>query len=501
MRDMHAADLHNSVRQIRDDLIRLRVLSEADLSLLLNQAPAIGRDPQQFVDALVRGSKLTPLQGKAVLQGKIEGLVLGSYLLLEKIGEGGMGKVYRARHLAMDRVVAIKVLPSEGAKSAAALERFRVETRGAASLEHPHIVSAYDAGEVRGVAFLVMEYVEGANLDDVVRTRAPLPLPLIVKWLGEAASALGHAHSRDVIHRDVKPSNLMIDRDDSLKLLDLGLARLKPTATTGEQGLTRTGAIFGTVDYMAPEQALNSRAADARSDIYSLGCTLYFLVARREIYPEETVLKIILAHRESPIPPLRKSRPDIPQALEFLYARMVAKDPAGRPQSMAEVTRTLNTIAAALVQKPARRIDAAVSPPVKRHQPAEWIDDLPSVKTTVITPRRDNRRTQVLTAARSADADNSSAEAEDNENDDAEQAASTAHRLSSSRTWAWGLLLIAALGLAGWFFTRPPATQVADRSGSGKSQDENLPQPPQPAPTAAEPVPTVHESRQINLGE
>ena len=223
--------------------------------------------------------------------------------------------------------------------------RFRREVEAAGRLKHPNVVAALDADEDRGVHFLVMDFVEGRDLDRVVRQRGPLAVKEAIDCLIQAARGLEAAHAQGIIHRDIKPANLMLDTTGTIRVLDLGLARIVDSANpfnkTTANRLTESGMYMGTVDYMAPEQAEDSHRVDHRADIYSLGCALYYLLTGREPFPGETVLKRLIAHMERTPPCLRDRRPESPQALEDTYQRMLAKRPADRPATMTEVIALL----------------------------------------------------------------------------------------------------------------------------------------------------------------
>lgn len=236
---------------------------------------------------------------------------LGEYTLLEHIGAGGMGQVFKARHRRMDRIVALKILPPQAVSSVESVRRFQREVKAAAKVVHPNIVTAYDAGESGGVHFLVMEFVEGVDLHRYVNERGPMPVDQAANCILQAARGLGYAHRQGIIHRDVKPGNLLLTPGRTIKILDMGLARLDSSG--GEATLTRTGVLLGTVDFMAPEQADGAAKIDQRADIYSLGCTLYFLLTSRPIYKGNDPIQKVMADLNAPIPSLHDGRRDAPR--------------------------------------------------------------------------------------------------------------------------------------------------------------------------------------------
>jgi len=333
--------------------------------------------------ALVRAGRLTLYQSAAIYQKKSRGLLIGNYLILDKLGQGGMGVVFKATQRKTAKVVALKILPPSFARDQQAVLRFKREIEAAGRLNHPNIVAALDADEDRGVHFLVMDYVEGRDLDRIVQASGPLPVVQAIECLIHAARGLEAAHAQGIVHRDIKPGNLMLDAAGNVRVLDLGLARIVEAANPFGQAagnrLTQSGMYMGTIDYMAPEQAEDSRRADHRADIYSLGCTLYYLLTGREPFEAETILKRLMAHQERPAPKLRAARPDAPPALESVFQKMMAKRPAERPATMTESIALLESCKASAADATAAAAEAPKSrpelkvfdEPLKRAAPAK----------------------------------------------------------------------------------------------------------------------------------
>jgi serine/threonine protein kinase len=294
---------------------------------------------------LVDGGVLTEYQVETLSSDGADPLLLGDYEILEEVGSGGMGVVYRARHRRMKRVVALKMLPASVCEDELAVKRFMREVEVAAQLNHRNIVAALDAREEQGTHYLVMEFVEGRDLATLVQQEGPLSLARALHYILQAAAGCAYAHDLGVIHRDIKPANLLVDDQDVVKILDMGLARR--ILTVGEEetaslsSLTNAGLIMGTLDYLSPEQALNSRDVDHRTDIYSLGCTLFYLLVGRPIYDGGTPLERLIAHREKPIPSLADVCAEAAPAWDAAFRRMVAKRPEDRFGSMHEVIRAL----------------------------------------------------------------------------------------------------------------------------------------------------------------
>ena len=300
------------------------------------------KDAEELARELVRTKKLTKFQAEEVYRGKGKSLVLGNYVLFEKIGAGGMGEVFKAEHRRMKRIVAIKILPKAMMKGVGATARFQREVEAASKLLHPNIVSAFDADLANGIHFLAMEYVEGADLYALVRTNGPFSVEKTIDYILQAAKGLEAAHAAGIVHRDIKPANLLLDKKGTVKILDMGLARLHSgNEETVQSELTSTGLIMGTVDFMAPEQALNSKAADARADIYSLGCSLYYLLTGKALFDGSTLVEKLLAHRDKPIPSLHTTQFNVPGQVEAVFQKMVAKKIEDRYQTMTAVIADL----------------------------------------------------------------------------------------------------------------------------------------------------------------
>ncbi len=291
---------------------------------------------------LVQKRILTAYQVQAINQGKGKLLILGKYVILGKLGQGGMGVVYKAQHRTMRRTVALKMLSRTAKLIPGAVKRFQREVQAAGLLEHPNIVTAYDADEAEGQPFLVLQYVNGTNLAALVKERGPLPVPMAISCVLQAAHGLEYAHERGVVHRDIKPGNLLLDCDGTLRILDLGLVRFDAEQVdTADPELTDTGQLIGTVDYMAPEQAANMKLSDRRSDIYSLGYTLWYLLTGREAYGGGNRMERLIGHWEKAIPSLREACPEVSAGLESVFVKMVAKKPEDRYQTMTEVIADL----------------------------------------------------------------------------------------------------------------------------------------------------------------
>jgi len=302
-------------------------------------------DSCAIASAMVDRKVLTEWQSDKLLQGRHKGFILGRYRLLSLLGAGEMSAVYLAEHILMERRCAIKVLPANKVQDTSYLGRFHREARAVASMNHPNIVRAYDVDKQTesgtDIHFLVMEYVEGKNIEQIVKEQGPLDYVSAVDYVRQAADGLGHAHQSGMVHRDVKPGNLLIDSTGVVKLLDLGLARFFKTSDEESLTIKHDEKVLGTADYLAPEQAVDSHQVDARADIYSLGCTMYFSLTGHPPFTDGTLVQRLLAHQTKSPPSVRYERPDIDDSLLAILDKMMAKKAADRYQTAAEVSEAL----------------------------------------------------------------------------------------------------------------------------------------------------------------
>jgi eukaryotic-like serine/threonine-protein kinase len=331
-------------------------------------------DASSVTAALVARGNLTSWQADKLLAGVEKGFFLGKHKLLKLIASGGMSSVYEAEHILMRRRVALKVLPKSLVGETSFLERFYREARAVARLNHPNIVRGFDVGQDGDYHYFVMELIDGSSLEDLVENSGPLPFADAAELIRQAALGLGHAHSAGMVHRDIKPANLLVDHQGTVKILDLGLVRSLPHENENEAGLTRLHdeSVLGTVDYLSPEQAIDSHNVDIRSDIYSLGCTLYFLLSGGPPFPTGTLAERLMAHQTRSPTPLVVQRPNLPQALGQIVSTMLAKRPQDRYQSPEEVADVLGDWLVTRVNSPSSPVaKARPSTPRTRPTPEE----------------------------------------------------------------------------------------------------------------------------------
>ena len=298
--------------------------------------------PRRWASLLVAHGLVTAFQAEQFLLGKWRGFTIGKYKVLERLGFGGTGTVYLCEHLVVRRKVAVKVLPATKADNPAALGRFYREARAAGVLDHPNLVKAHDIDQDGGLHFLVMDYVDGTNLQEIVSRFGPMTPARAAYCVCQAAGGLQHAHERaGLVHRDIKPANILLDRTGTVRVLDLGLARFFHDDADLLTLKYDEKNVLGTADYVSPEQALNSHDVDVRADVYSLGATFYFLLTGQPPFPGGKAAQKLIWHQVRQPAPLRDLRPEVPPGMEAVVARMMAKKPAERYQTPAEVIEAL----------------------------------------------------------------------------------------------------------------------------------------------------------------
>jgi serine/threonine protein kinase len=312
------------------------------------QTDVVSTTPREVPPGTHCGAE-SPLVHGLAERAEVKGrLTLPGYQILRELGRGGMAVVYKARDLRRQRIVAIKVCGPRLAVEDDVAARFHREQLLSVRLKHPNLIASFDAGEVAGVPYLVMEFVKGHNLSWLIQQQGPFPVAAACEVVRQAALGLQHVHDQQVVHRDVKPANLMLTPSGHVKLFDLGLAR-HLNMPASEAPTMSQGCCLGTFDYIAPEQCLDSHAVDSRADIYALGCTMYQLLSGQPPFASPRHRSVFLkmkAHVEAPVPPIRGSRPDVPKRLAAVLCRMLAKDRSRRFASAAEVAAALQPFAA-----------------------------------------------------------------------------------------------------------------------------------------------------------
>jgi serine/threonine-protein kinase len=342
---------HELVETIRElELVETDRL--AGLSVLAERCES----SRELAVQLIRQEWLTAFQLNQLLQGRGPALRMGPYILMERIGSGGMGQVFKAEHCRLRRMAAVKILRPEKLARNSTLPRFLREAESAAKLSHPNIVAVYDFGAVGETHYLAMEFIEGVDLARLVDDTGPLPVSLACDFIRQAALGLHHAHEQGFVHRDIKPQNLLVAPRGSrrgsqplrvegyagstVKILDMGLIR--PQGENNELALTHLGVVIGTLDYIAPEQAINAHAVDCRADLYSLGCTFYHLLAGRVPFPDGQPLDKLLYHQTDYPTSIGELRSDVPEEVEDVLLAMLAKNPRERMQTAADAAISLS---------------------------------------------------------------------------------------------------------------------------------------------------------------
>ncbi len=313
----------------------------------MREAGGDANDSQTIAAELINRDLITAWQSDKLLQGRHKGFFLGRYRLLRLLGTGQMSAVYLGRHILMDHLVAIKVLPADKVGDTSYLGRFYREAKAVASLNHPNIIRAFDVDKQSEagteIHFFVMEYVDGKLLTDLIEQKEDRHIDFIqaADVVRQAAEGLSHAHDRDMVHRDIKPDNLLVTEKGEVKILDLGLARF--FKMTDEESLTlkHDERVIGTADYLAPEQAIDSHTVDSRADIYGLGCTFYYALTGHPPFTDGTLVQRLMAHQSQPPPPVIAERPDVPETLLQILDRMLAKKAADRYQTAQELAADL----------------------------------------------------------------------------------------------------------------------------------------------------------------
>lgn len=324
----------------KSQLVEKEVLNRALEAIRTEHAGELPSTPRELSAELQRRKIITRWHSDKLMLGKYKGFFLGKHKLLGHLGSGGMSSVYLAEHTKMRDLRAVKVLPQSKLGKSSYLARFQQEAKAIASLNHVNIVRAHDIDNQGDTHYIVMEYVDGDDLQTIVKKRGPLPFDKVADYIAQAALGLQHAHDVGLIHRDVKPANVLINSRGRVKLLDLGLALF---ADDAQASLTMdfNDKVLGTADYLAPEQALNSHKVDHRADLYGLGCTMYFLLVGHPPFPDGTIAQRIARHQKEMPKEIRKIRPECPGELEGICWKLLQKDPKFRYPTAAKTAAVL----------------------------------------------------------------------------------------------------------------------------------------------------------------
>ncbi|MEZ6142724.1 MAG: serine/threonine-protein kinase [Zavarzinella sp.] len=340
----HSIDRHQ-LSNLKKIIVQSELIPQAKFDQFLSglHARNVGyNEPIDLLQLLVYEGLLTKFQARLLLQGKWKNFLIDNkYVILDQLGKGGMGTVFLCEHRHMKRRVAIKVLPPETTSSPTMVHRFQREAEAVARVNHPNIVRAHDIGSHKNMHYLVMEYIDGVNLHELVTVNGRLAIDRAVDYIIQSARGLACAHAAGVVHRDVKPGNILVDRSGTIKVLDLGLARMVNDDRGSVTMAGGNGTLLGTADYVAPEQALDARNVGHLADIYSLGATFYFLLTGRAMYPEGNMAQKLISHQIRHVQSPRQIRPEVPDMVNYLVMSMIAKKPHERPEDMVEVIETL----------------------------------------------------------------------------------------------------------------------------------------------------------------
>jgi serine/threonine-protein kinase len=341
---------------------------------------AYPEDPRALANRLVQDGILTDYQVRRFLSGKSHGLMVGKYVVLDRLGSGSMGRVYKAHHQLMGRIVALKIIAPELVTNERVTSRFQREMKLVGRLDHPNVVRAFDADQSNGILYIVMEYVSGLSLGQKLK-EGVLPPVDVVSYAAQAALGLHHAHAQGIVHRDIKPSNLLLSDDKQIKVLDLGLGVLMD-GDSQSTFATADGVAVGTVDYMSPEQACG-RDVDGRSDLFSLGCSMYHMITGRQAFPGDSPIERLGRRINNRHVPITDLRPDLPASLVAVLDKLLATKPHDRYQTAGEAAQALQALVkskkeiAAAAQ--AKKAAAEAPPPV----PARPVEPLEPVVVTV----------------------------------------------------------------------------------------------------------------------
>jgi serine/threonine protein kinase len=367
---------HDLLPLLRDSgVLSERAFVDVRAKVLAGEYPI---DSRELAERLIKERLLTEYQAKRLLAGKSHGMVLGKYTILDRIGSGSMGRVYKATHQLMGRAVALKIIAPEIVSNERAVSRFYREMKLVGRLDHPNVVRAFDSDSINNILYIVMEYVQGKSLAQLLKD-GPLPPIDVVGYAAQAALGLSHAHEQGIVHRDIKPSNLLLTDEKLIKVLDLGLGVLME-ADSHATFATADGIAVGTVDYMSPEQACG-KEVDGRSDLYSLGCAMYHLITGRHAFPGESPIERLGKRISGKPVPITDLRPDLPPSLVAVMDKLMAAKPQDRYQTGQEAADAL----AALIRS-RRSAHSATKPEVATSTPAAPAAPAPPPEVIRVTP-------------------------------------------------------------------------------------------------------------------